>query len=377
MFSKKKNLLLTLAVLLIVSLVATACGTTPTTQEEVEVPTVEEEMNTEEPEEETSDKEDFWVGLIVATGGLGDRSFNDSGYAGVEQAYEKLGIQFDYVEPNEIAEYESHERSFAQTGKYDLIVGLGFDQADAMSQVAADFPDQKWLLIDGVIEGMDNVRSITFKDYEKTFLIGGFGAQLTTLPLPKGNEECVLGGVGGMDIPLIRAFAAGYTAGAKYINPDCEVNINYVGGWADPATAKEIALSMYDQDADIVYQFAGGSGLGVFEAAADADQYAFGTDVNQNWIEPDHIVLSAKRFLDVVIYDTVEDLYVNDTWEPGHHALGLKEGAVGYTLEDSNIEVPQEVIDRVEEMKEKVISGEIEVPSELDAVDSFLEEANQ
>lgn len=375
MLSQKKYIMKFVVLLLILVLAGSACGGEPAAEEAAD------EATANEPEADVADEaaaeDEFWVGLIVATGGLGDRSFNDSGYAGVQLAAEELGIQFDYVEPTEIAEYESHERAFAQSGKYDLIVGLGFDQADPMALVAADFPDQQWLLIDGVIDGMDNVRSITFKDHEKTFLIGGFGAQLTTLPLPKGNEECVLGGVGGMDIPLIRAFAAGYTAGARYLNPDCEVIINYVGGWADPATAKEIALSMYDQNADIVYQFAGGSGLGVFEAAVDADQYAFGTDVNQNWIEPDHIVLSAQRFLDVVVFDTIEDLYLNDVWEPGHHPLGLAEGAVGYVLEDSNVEVPPEVIERVEEMKEKVISGELVVPAELEAVDAFLEEAGQ
>jgi basic membrane protein A and related proteins len=314
----------------------------------------------------------FRIGLILATGGLGDKSFNDSGYMGVEMARDQLGIEFDYVEPSEIAEYESHERSLAQTGQYDLIVGLGFDQADPMRIVAADFPGQKWLLIDGVIDGMENVRSITFKDHEKTFLIGGFGAQLSAGMLERGNDDCILGGVGGMDIPLIRAFAAGYMAGAKYINPECRVIINYVGGWADPATAKEIALSMYAQNADIVYQFAGGSGLGVFEAAKDINLYAFGTDVNQNWLEPDHIILSAKRFLDVAIFNTIADL-IDGKWEPGHHRVGLADGAVGYTLEDSNINVPQDVIDIVEEMRERVVSGEFVIPDDLDKVDSFLE----
>ncbi|MCU0521898.1 MAG: BMP family ABC transporter substrate-binding protein, partial [Anaerolineae bacterium] len=171
-------------------------------------------------------------------------------------------------------------------------------------------------------------------------------------------------GVGGMDIPLIRAFAAGYMAGAKYVNPECQIIINYVGGWADPATAKEIALSMYDQGADIVYQFSGGSGLGVFEAAADRDLYAFGTDVNQNSIDPDHIVVSAQRFLDVVVFDTIKDL-MNDTWVPGYHPLGLADGAVGYALADSNIAVPDDIVQQVEDMKAKVISGELVIPSEI------------
>jgi basic membrane protein A len=310
--------------------------------------------------------------LIVATGGLGDRSFNDSGYAGVERAKKELGIEFDYVEPKEIAEYESNERAYAQKGTYDLIVGLGFDQADPMKKVATDFPKQKWLMIDGFIDGMSNVRSITFKDQEKAFLIGGYAAQLTTLPLPKGNKDCVIGGVGGMDIPLIRAFAAGFTAGAKYVNPDCKVIINYVGGWADPSKAKEIAISMYEQGADIVYQFAGGSGLGVFEAAKLKDMYAIGTDVNQNYIDPDHIVLSAYRALDVVIYDTIKNLKESGKFEAGTHNVGLKEGAVGNTTEKSNVKTPQEITDKVNDMKAKVISGELQVPDKLEDVDAFL-----
>ena len=348
-----------LALVLVVALAVTACG---------------DEEATAVPPTATAEaaKPEFWVGLIVATGGLGDQSFNDSGYAGVKRTADELGIQFDYVEPSEIAEYEGHERAFAQTGKYNLIVGLGFDQADPMTLVAADFPEQKWMMVDGAIEGKDNVRSITFKDWEKAFLIGGFAGQLTTMPLPKGNPECIVGGVGGMDIPLIRAFAAGYSAGVRYINPDCQVIINYVGGWADAATAKEITLSMYDQGADIAYQFAGGSGLGVFEAAKDRDLYAIGTDVNQNPLDPDHIVLSAKRFLDDMVYKTIEDL-MNGKWEPGYHQVGLAEGGVGYVLEGSNIEVPDEFVQKVEDMKAKVISGELEVPDTLEEVDAFIE----
>jgi basic membrane protein A len=323
------------------------------------------------PAEESAAKP-FRVGLIIATGGLGDRSFNDSGYAGVKRAQDELGIEFDYVEPKEIAEYEGHERAFAQKGTYDLIVGLGFDQADPMTKVAKEFPEQKWLMIDGVIQDVPNVRSVTFKDFEKAFLIGGFAGQLTTLPLDKGNADCVIGGVGGMDIPLIKAFAAGYSAGARYINPDCQVIINYVGGWADSAKGKEIALSMYDQKADIVYAFAGGSGLGVFEAAKAKDLYALGTDVNQNYIDPDHIVLSAQRYLDNVIFDTIKALKEESKFEAGWHELGLKENAVGYTLESSNVKVPDEVVKKVEEMKAKVISGELVPPSTLEEVDAFV-----
>ena len=357
---KKKYASLIVVLVLLVSLFLSSCQPAPTAAPAVE--------STEKP---------FRVGLIIATGGLGDRSFNDSGYAGVKRAQDQLGIEFDYVEPKETADFESNERAFAQKETYDLIVGLGFDQADSMKKVAAEFPNQKWLEIDGVIEGLDNVRSITFKDYEKAFLIGGFAGQLTTLPLEKGNPDCVLGGVGGMDIPLIKAFAAGYTAGARYIHPDCKVIINYVGGWTDSAKGKEIALSMYDQKADIVYAFAGGSGLGVFGAAKDRDLYAIGTDVNQNPIDPDHIILSAQRHLDNVIFDTIKALKEEGKFESGWHELGLKENAVGYTLEGSNIKVPDEVVKKVEEMKAKVISGELVPPSTLEEVDAFIAGLNK
>jgi basic membrane protein A and related proteins len=354
--------------LLILAILLVACQ--PTAQPDAEV--AEEAAPVEEGAAPAEEETPFTVGMVFATGGLGDKSFNDSGYNGAVMAQEELGITFDYVEPNEIAEYESHNRSFAQTGKYDLIVGLGFDQAESMATVAADFPDQKWLMIDGVIDGMDNVRSITFKDHEKAFLIGGFGALITTSDvLPNGNAECVLGAVGGMDIPLVNALVAGYSAGARLKNPDCQIITNYVGGWADPATGKEIALSMYDQGADIAFQFAGGSGLGVFEAAKEADLYAFGSDVNQNWMDPDHIVLSAQRYLDVIVFNTIKDMQ-GGTWEPGHHNLGLAAGAVGYTLDDSNIEVPQEIVDQIEDMKAKIVSGELVIPATVDQVDPFI-----
>jgi basic membrane protein A len=132
-----------------------------------------------------------------------------------------------------------------------------------------------------------------------------------------------------------------------------------------------MALSMYGQDADIVYAFAGGSGLGVLKAAADKDLYAIGVDVNQNPLDPDHIVLSSRRKLDTVIFDTIKSLQ-SGTFESGTHALGLKEGAVDYTLEGSNVKVPQPVVDKVEQMKAKVVSGAWTIPDKLEDVDAFV-----
>jgi basic membrane protein A len=208
-----------------------------------------------------------------------------------------------------------------------------------------------------------NVASVTFKDYEKSFLIGAFAAQMT-----KTNK---VGIIGGMDIPLINAFAAGYTAGAKYVNKDVDVAVNYVGAWNDPNTAKEMAVSMYDNGADIIFAAAGGSGLGVFSGAKEKDKYAVGADVNQNSVDPDHIMLSAVRRVDNVIYDQIKSI-MDGTFKAGALNLGLKENAVSYALEDSNIKVPQEYVDKVEELKKKIVDGEIKVPEKLEDVESFL-----
>lgn len=312
------------------------------------------------------------VGVIFATGGLGDRSFNDSGYAGVEMAENELGITFDYVEPTEIAEYESQQRAFAGSGQYDLIVMLGFDQADALATVAADFPEQKFVLIDAVVD-LPNVASITFKDNEKTFLVGAMaGLMNQESSLPKINvRRNIIGVVGGMDIPLIRAFVAGYTAGARFVNSDVTVLTNYVGAWNDPATAKEMAIAMYDRGANIVYQAAGGSGLGVFQAARDVDRYAIGTDAPQAYLAPDHILVSAVRRLDNVVFQQIADM-VDGDWEGGIYDLGLADEAVSYSFEGSNITVPEYIVEQVEELRERVVSGELAIPRELEAVDAFL-----
>lgn len=302
------------------------------------------------------------VGVVLGIGGLGDKSFNDNGYAGVVRAKDELSIAFDYVEPKDLAEFETYHQEFSQDGKYDLIIGLGFDQADAIKKVAKEFPQQKFLLIDGIVEA-PNVTSAVFKDYEKACLIGAFAGQVT-----KSNK---VGIVGGMDIPLINAFVAGYEAGTKYINSDAEVFVNYVGAWNDPNTAKEMAISMYDKGIDIVLQAAGGSGLGVFSAAEEKDKFAIGADVNQNGLSPDHIIVSAVRRIDNVIFDQIKNI-VDDNWQSGVFNLGLKENAVSYALEESNIEMPQEYIDKVEELKAKIIAGEIVIPNKMEDVDKFL-----
>jgi basic membrane protein A len=296
------------------------------------------------------------VAVIFGLGGLGDKSFNDDGMTGLRRAQAELGIEFQYVEPKEIAEFEGHHRFFARSREYDLIVGIGFDQADAINVVAAEFPSQQFVLIDGEANETPSVASISFRDNEKTYLIGIIAA-LT-------SKTGRIGVVGGMDIPLINSFIAGYRAGALSVNPNIQVDIRYVGAWNDANTGKELAMSLYNSGADIVYAAAGGSGLGVFSAAADVNKLAIGADVNQIPLDPDHIFLSSIRRVDNAVFNEIEKM-VKGEFKGGRAVPGLKEGVVGYTVEGAKVITPQNIINQAEQAKQDIISGKIIVPSAL------------
>lgn len=303
------------------------------------------------------------IAVVFATGGLGDKSFNDTGYAGIQRAEKELGITYTYVEPEEVSEFETNHREFARKQEYDLIIGIGFDQVNAISTVASEFPDQKFLLIDSVVEDVPNVASAIFKSNESAFIAGAVSAKM--------SETKKIGILGGMDIPLINEFAAGYKAGALYVDPSMEVMINYVGHWSDPTLGKEMTISMYDSGADIVYAAAGASGLGVFNAAREKNQLSIGADMTPD-LEADVMYLGTLKRVDNVIFDNIKSV-IDGNWSGGTQVLGLAEDAVGYSVEGSEIDTPQEYIDLAEELKEKVINGEIEVPATLDAVEAFIE----
>jgi basic membrane protein A len=296
------------------------------------------------------------VAVIFGLGGLGDKSFNDDCMAGLERAKAELGIDFQYVEPKEIAEFEGHHRFFARSREYDLIIGIGFDQADAINVVAVEFPSQRFALIDGEADEVPNVASISFRDNEKTYLVGIIAAMTT--------KTGRIGVVGGMDIPLINSFVAGYRAGALSVNPDIQVDVRYVGAWNDANTGKELAMSLYNGGADIVYAAAGGSGLGVFSAAADVNKLAIGADVNQIPLDPDHIFLSSIRRVDNAVFNEIEKV-VTGTFRGGRLVPGLREGVVGYTVEGARVRTPADIIDRAEQAKQDIIDGKIHVPLAL------------
>ena len=304
------------------------------------------------------------VGLVLATGGLGDKSFNDISYAGVMKAQEDLGIEFDYVETTAIAEYEGYQRDFARSGEYELIITIGFDQADALTIIAEEYPDQKFAIVDMVVF-KPNVASLVFAENEGSFLVGVAAGLMT--------ETDKVGFVGGMDIPLIRNFFVGYEAGAKWANPDVEVLTPvFVGAWADPTKGKELATTLTELGADAIYSAAGKSGLGALEAANEHGVYGYGVDLCQCYLYPEILASMTKR-VDVALYQMIVSA-LTGTFEGGIYAGGLSDQWVGLcrlpeeealwedTFEFEHDPLPAGVLDKILEAQEKILSGEIVVP---------------
>lgn len=313
------------------------------------------------------------IGVVYTTAGLGDNNFNDMVNKGLEKAKAELNIVYDYSEPSSNGEVVTMLRDFAQTGEYDLVLALGADSASALEQAAGEYKNQNFTIIDTVVEGA-NISSISKNGADQSFLCGVLAGYLTKAEgVDRINAENKLGAVMGLDIPLLNSVVAGFTAGARYANPDVSVISAVVGSFNDPAKAKEMADSMYKQGVDIVFQGAGGSGMGVFNAAKECEGYAMGSGVNQNTTSPDDIVATATYELPTIVFNEVKSV-VDETWKSGSRVWGLKEGAVGYTVEGSNVKVPQEIIDKVEAAKVWFIDENIVLPASTDQVDAWLSE---
>ena len=305
------------------------------------------------------------IGLICATGGLGDKSFNDIAFAGATQAKEEFNVEFDYVEPKAVAEYEGYQRDFAMSQEYEIIICVGFDQADALNKIAAEYPNQKFILVDMAVE-QPNVASLLFKANEGSFLLGVVAANM--------SQSKKIGMIGGMDIPLIRDFFVGFEAGVKWANTGAEVLPGvFVGNWADPTKGKELAISLIDSGADIIWPCAGKSGLGSLEAAQERGVFGMGVDACQCYIN-DKMLASMTKRVDIAVYETIKSAY-EGTFQGGIIEKGAAEGWVGmcrlpeeekfweekYGFTHS-ISIPQEILEKVIDAREKIKTGEIKVP---------------
>jgi basic membrane protein A len=304
------------------------------------------------------DAQEVKPALVYDLGGKFDKSFNEAAYNGAERFREETGIEYRDFEIQNDSQREQAFRKFAREG-FNPIVGTGFSMEAAMKEVAAEYPDTKFAIIDMVVD-LPNVRSVVFKEEEGSYLVGMLAAM--------ASETGTVGFVGGMDIPLIRKFACGYVQGAKAVNPDITVLQNMTGdtgaAWNDPVRGGELAKSQIEQGADVIYHAAGGTGIGVLQAAADAGKLGIGVDSNQNHLHPGEVLTSMLKRVDNAVYDAFMDVKNGVSMEEwsGVKVLGLAEEGVGYALDENNEElVTDEMKAAVEEAKAKIVSGEIEV----------------
>ncbi|MCC3869856.1 BMP family ABC transporter substrate-binding protein [Terrisporobacter mayombei] len=313
------------------------------------------------------EKKIFKIAIIFNQTGLGDKSFNDLCYEGMLEAQEKLGIEFDYIHVKNKDDYDDAYLNYAKDEKYDLIIGLGEEQEDAIKKIAEEYPNQRFTIIDSKLS-LPNVSSIYTKWNEQTFLNGVLAGLCITETQKEGDS---VGVILGKNLSYLEEGAIGFEAGVKYINPNINVIKATVGDFDNPAKAKEIGILMYKKGVNYIQQLAGQSGFGVFAAAKEMNKYVFGVDANQNVYEPDYIVSTATRYANKIIYNEIESL-VKDKWTPGIKELGLKDDVIGYEREGSNVEIPSNIIKKVEEVKKLIINEKIIIPSTQDELDEYL-----
>ncbi len=304
------------------------------------------------------------VGLVFDIGGRGDKSFNDAAYRGLERAARELGVVAEYIEPGEGSDRESGLRLLAASG-FDLVIGVGFIFSDDLYQIAKEYPHVHFACIDyakfdahGFVVPPENLVALKFREEEGSFLVGALAALM--------SKSHTVGFVGGMDIPLIHKFEAGYKAGVRQVCPNCRVLSGYAGVTADafrnPAKGKELALAQYAGAADIIFPAAGSTGLGVFEAARQEHRLAIGVDSDQYAEAPGSILTSMTKQVDVSVFETVRALKER-RFVGGVRTFGLKENGVDYVYDAHNrVLIPAGVRAQVEALRKKIIAGEIVVP---------------
>ena len=300
------------------------------------------------------------VGMVFDVGGKGDKSFNDSAFAGLQAAAKNMGIEVKDLEPAaDGANREALMRQLAEDG-YGLIIGVGFAFAEVMPGVAKDFPDTQFAIVDSVVEDASNVTSIVFAEEQGSYLVGAAAAQ--------SSKTGTIGFVGGVDTELIKKFEAGYVAGAEAVNPDIKVEVKYIStgtdfsGFSDPAAGETTAAGLYEAGADVVYHASGASGSGVFKAAEAADRLAIGVDSNQYLTasakEQPCILTSMLKRVDVAVFQTAK-AFKDGTFKAGPNIFDLKVDGVGYATSGGYLD---DVKDKLDAFKADIISGKIKVP---------------
>ena len=291
--------------------------------------------------------------IIFDLGGKFDKSFNEAAFNGATKWAEETGGTFKELEMQSEAQREQALRRLAEAGSNPIVM-TGFAFADALNTVAPDFPDTKFAIVDMVVD-QPNVQSVVFNEHEGSYLVGMMAAL--------ASKTGTVGFIGGMDVPLIRKFGCGYAQGVLAVNPDAKVVLNMTGttpaAWNDPVKGAELAKAQKAQGADVIYAAAGGTGIGVLQAAADEGILSIGVDSNQNHLHPGKVLTSMLKRVDVAVYNAFK---AGTDLQPGINVLDLKSDGVGYALDDNNAAlVTADMKAAVDAAAEKIKSGEIVV----------------
>ncbi len=291
--------------------------------------------------------------LIFDLGGKFDKCFNEAAFAGAQRWAEETGESFREIELQSEAQREQALRRFAEAGSNPIVM-TGFAFGDALGQVAGDYPDTDFVIIDMVVDA-PNVRSVVFNEHEGSYLVGMMAAM--------ASESNTVGFIGGMDIPLIRKFACGYAQGVLAVNPDATVISNMTGStpaaWNDPVKGSELTKAQISQGADVVYAAAGGTGVGVLQTAADEDILSIGVDSNQNHLHPGKVLTSMIKRVDNAVFDAMSD---GPGMEKGFNVMGVGNEGVGVAIDEHNKAlVTAEMQAAVDEAAAKIADGSLEV----------------
>ncbi|WGV14558.1 BMP family lipoprotein [Fuscovulum ytuae] len=291
--------------------------------------------------------------IIFDLGGKFDKSFNEAAFNGAERWAQETGGTYKELEMQDEAQREQALRRLAEAGSNPVVM-TGFAFGDALTKVAADFPDTKFAIIDMVVDA-PNVKSVVFNEHEGSYLVGMMAGL--------ASKTGTVGFIGGMDIPLIRKFGCGYAQGVKAVNPDATVVLNMTGttpaAWNDPVKGAELAKGQKAQGADVIYAAAGGTGVGVLQAAADEGILSIGVDSNQNYLHPGKVLTSMLKRVDNAVYEAFKE---GTDLTPGINVMGLANDGVGYAMDENNAPlVSAEMQATVDAAAAKIKSGELVV----------------
>ena len=349
---KKRLLAIAMAALMGISLVACSSGSSDVEKSESSQQTEESKDSAASSEaRESKAAAGLKVGMVTDVGGVNDGSFNQSAWEGLQRAQKELGIEVRYVESKTDADYATNIETLIDDD-YDLIICIGYQLADALKTQAEANPDKKFAIVDDASIELDNVACLMFEQAQASYLVGYIAGKTT--------QTNTTGFVIGMATDVMNEFGYGYLAGVKDANADAKILQNNVNSFADTGAGKTAANNMVANNADVIFHAAGGTGLGVIDAAKEAGIWAIGVDSDQSKVAPKTILTSAMKRVDNAVYDEAKAVLEGN----------YKAGAKTYTLEDGGVDIApttdnlsKELLEEVEGVKAKIVSGEVKVPN--------------